>query len=335
MICVRAPSRLHFGLVSLFAGATWPNLLGEQAVPVRRFGGAGLMILEPGIELTVQPAADWLARGALAETRLEICPPICPSDGTGDVVRPYHPKIHRAGPEHAGLGVGTQLGLAVARALAVAFGLPNLDATELARHAGRGQRSGVGIHGFAHGGFLVEAGHRSGDGVAPLVAHADFPENSRVVLIVPPGGAGLHDRQEEQAFASLCQQQMELETTDCLCRLVLLGMLPAVQECDLDAFGEALYDFNRRAGQVFAAIQGGPYASHQVAELVDFVRRQGIRGVGQSSWGPAVFAVAGDQARAADLAARIRRHFHLETADVLVTPACNHGAAVDVSENDQ
>ena len=327
MIRVRAASRLHFGLLSLFATERWPNRLGEQAVPVRRFGGAGLMVLEPGIELTVRPAAEWSARGALAERALRYARRFAQALAP-DSVRPQHLEICRAGPEHAGLGVGTQLGLAVARALAVSFGLADLDTSKLARHVGRGERSGLGIHGFAHGGFLVEAGHRSENTIAPLVARADFPSSWRVVLALPPWGAGLHDRQEEEAFANLRHGQMELEMTDSLCRLVLLGMLPALRECDLDAFGEALYDFNLRVGQIFAAVQGGPYANCQVNELVAFVRRQGIRGVGQSSWGPAVFAITEDPLQAANLASQIREHFHLETADVLVTPGCNHGAVV-------
>jgi beta-RFAP synthase len=328
MIRVRAPSRLHFGLLSLFCGEMWPNRLGEQAVPARRFGGAGMMILDPGIDLTVRPAAEWSAHGALADRALTYARHFAHALAP-DVVRPQHLEIHRAGPAHIGLGVGTQLGLAIARGLAVSFGLPDLDVIELAKRVGRGRRSGIGVHGFAHGGFLVEAGHRSADAVAPLVARADFPESWRVVLILPPWAAGLHDREEEEAFAALRDGKMDLETTDSLCRLILLGMLPALREYDPNAFGEALYDFNLRAGQMFAAIQGGPYASREVTELVNFVRRQGIRGVGQSSWGPAVFAITEDHARAADLAHRIRQHFSLEPGNVLVTSACNHGAMVE------
>ncbi len=137
MIRVRAPSRLHFGLLGLSSLEQWPNLLGEKVVPSRRFGGAGLMIQDPGIELTAQPADDWAAEGALAERALEYArhfartfPP--------DIIRPHRLVIERAAPEHAGLGTGTQLGLAVARALGTACGLPDPDALELGRRAGRG-----------------------------------------------------------------------------------------------------------------------------------------------------------------------------------------------------
>jgi beta-RFAP synthase len=331
MIRVHAPSRLHFGLLSLSSPDPWPNLLGEPVVPSRRFGGAGLMIEEPGILLTTQPAADWSAQGALAERTLEYVWSLLQELPSGQI-RPQRLVIERAAPEHVGLGTGTQLGLAVARALTAAAGLAELDVTESARRIGRGQRSGVGVHGFARGGFLVEAGRRDVDTLAPLVAHAAFPETWRIVLVLPPWGSGLHGQQEKEAFAEVGHQRRCLEATDCLCRLLLLGLLPALCEQDLAAFGEALYDFNRRAGESFAAVQGGPFASDRIRHVVEFVRWQGVRGVGQSSWGPAVFAVAEDPLRAADLAERIRKHFQLEAGDVWITAACNRGAALERNE---
>src|SRR5262249_14312178 len=134
---------------------------------------------------------------------------------------------------------------------------------------------------------------------------------------------------EQEAFAGLAGRSGVPDATDVLCRLVLLGLLPAVVERDLEAFGEALYEFNRRVGESFAPVQGGPYAGPRVAELVAFVRGQGVRGVGQSSWGPAVFAVVGGEDRAADLAGRIRGRFGLDRGGVVVTQACNHGAVVE------
>ena len=51
---IRTPSRLHFGLLG------W----GPQAS--RQFGGVGLMIDAPGIDLVVEPASSWLIEGPLA-----------------------------------------------------------------------------------------------------------------------------------------------------------------------------------------------------------------------------------------------------------------------------
>jgi len=103
-------------------------------------------------------------------------------------------------------------------------------------------------------------------------------------------------------------------------------MLPALAEADCDNFGAALYEFNALAGQSFAAVQGGRYASPRVAEVVDFVRQQGVRGVGQSSWGPGVFAVVPDREQASDLVRRLRVQFGLGVAEAFETRAWNQGA---------
>jgi beta-RFAP synthase len=190
----------------------------------------------------------------------------------------------------------------------------------------------LGVHGFARGGLLAEVGKRSAEGVAPLAARIDFPDKWRVVLVVPAGqrqGAeGLHGADEGQTLARLRQAPADLARTDALCRLALLGLLPAAAEQDLEGFGEALYDFNRRSGEMFAPVQGGLYAGPVAEQMVAFVRSLGVRGVAQSSWGPTVFAVAGDEAQAEELARGLRGRFRLNPTEVLVTGACNRGALV-------
>ena len=52
------------------------------------------------------------------------------------------------------------------------------------------------------------------------------------------------------------------------------------------------------AGLCFAANQGGPYFTPQLARLVEEIRELGVRGVGQSSWGPTLFALLPDEAAA-------------------------------------
>jgi beta-RFAP synthase len=334
MIRVCAPSRLHFGLLNLPRAepqpAAWPDLDGQPALPARLFGGAGLMVQAPGIQLRAEPAATWSAEGPLAERVLAFARQFVrtlPPEAPGSLPRPHRLIVEHGAPEHMGLGTGTQLGLAVARALALAYGLDDLDPVALARQVGRGRRSALGIHGFAQGGFLVEAGKRRPDDVAPLVARRAFPQAWRVVLVLPSGGQGRHGVTEHQAFAHLAAQQA-LTETDALCRLVLLGMLPALAEGDGIAFGEAVYDFNRRVGESFRQVQGGTYAHARSAEVVAFVRRQGVPGVGQSSWGPALFALVDDQDRADDLSRRLRQQFSLAPREVLTTAASNQGAQV-------
>lgn len=314
MLRIQTASRLHFGFLSLPGS-------GEGA---RRFGGVGLMVERPGLRVSATPAAEWSAEGPLAVRALAFARAFA-GDGAGGV--PQRLVVEQAAPEHAGLGTGTQLGLAVGRLLATAWGL-DLGAAELARLVGRGRRSALGVHGFEQGGFLVESGKRGDDGLSPLAVRVAFPEAWRVVLAIPRQAPGLHGPDELGAFRQLAESAAVLPT-DALCRLVLLGMLPALAEGDVGAFGEALFEFNARAGEAFAPVQGGPYAGPRVAELVALLRGQGARGVGQSSWGPAVFAVLPDEGQAADLAARVQRRFGLGADEVFVTRARNGGAVVE------
>jgi beta-RFAP synthase len=291
---VETGSRLHFGLFNLGSGP-------------RRFGGVGLMVEEPAVVVSVQPAREWSASGPLAERALAFAQRLSSE--------PMALVVEKAGPAHAGLGCGTQLALAVGRAVC-----PKLTPLELASRLGRGQRSAVGIHGFAQGGFLVEAG-KQGDEISPLLERVDFPPEWRILLAIPSWAEGLHGHAERRAFEEISPST----PSDYLQRLAMQVMLPAVAGRDLDTFGEALFEFNRRVGEAFAAVQGGPYASQRLAELVDFIRGHGVRGVGQSSWGPAIFAVA-TQDRAESLCASIRRRFNLPEAEAFITSARNRGA---------
>jgi beta-RFAP synthase len=325
---------LHFGLLSLAAeGERWPDREGQTAMPARRFGGVGLMVRRPGIELSAERWDSWEAQGALAKRALDFARRVAEAlvrEKPEAVGPPLRLSVRLSAPEHAGLGTGTQLGLAVTKIVTAAWGI-EATVEDLARWSGRGLRSALGVYGFDRGGLLVEAGKGSTQHLAPLAARLDFPEDWRVVLVVParggPGAEGLHGPEESAAFALRKPQEADLARTNALCRLALLGLIPAAVEHDLEAFGEALYDFNRRSGEMFAAIQSGLYAGAAVADVVAYIRSQGIRGVGQSSWGPTVFAVVGDEDRAEDLAQRLGCRLDPDQAQVLISEACNSGAA--------
>jgi beta-RFAP synthase len=330
MITIRTPSRLHFGLLGLAEDTHWPNVAGEPAIPGRAFGGVGLMVQDPGVQVQVSPSTAWSAVGPLAERALAfaqryaaaVCqqwPDFTPACQTI--------LVEHATPEHTGLGTGTQLGLAVAQALAKAWALDEEPAF-LAHRIGRGLRSALGVYGFEHGGFLVEGGKSGADELSPLVARVPFPEAWRVVLILPTQRTGLHGPTESEAFYRLAQCGPMQRQTEALCRLVLLSLLPALVEGDVATFGEALHDFNARSGEMFAPVQGGIYATAAVAEVVGFVRRRGVKGVGQSSWGPTVFAVVENDDRATDLERCLRQNFGTGQTETIITRAWNHGAVI-------
>ena len=350
VVRVRAPSRLHFGLLS-FGGTS-----------KRQFGGVGVMVDAPGLSITFRRADRLSATGPLAERALEFARRFAahwqPADrGRGDAVQSAawmtaaggepaaHIEIESAPPAHVGMGTGTQLGLAVAAGLArlacAASGtargrtagdappdrVSDREAVRWARWVGRGERSAIGTHGFARGGLLVEGGKQAAATVSPLISRLELPDAWRFVLLVDREKRGLSGAQECRAFADL--PPTGPEATAALCREVLVDLLPAAAEGDFDAFAESLYRYGHEAGLLFAQRQGGAYAAGLQTELVAWLRAQGVRGVGQSSWGPTIFALTRDSAEAAALAAEVGRHFAAANLLAIVAAPANRGALVE------
>jgi beta-ribofuranosylaminobenzene 5'-phosphate synthase len=272
--------------------------------PARRaFGGVGLMVEQPCVVVSVRPAETWQFEGPLASRAQGVALKFVAGLPEADR-RPFQVLVERCPAEHSGLGVGTALGLAVAKALAVECGFADLSAVDLAVRVGRGQRSAVGVHGFDGGGLIVEPGKLPGEAVSPLVARVTLPDEWRVVVFTPVVHGHWHGSREQRAFDS-AKSAPRAGVTDALCRTALQGILPAALGGDLDVFGDAVHEFNRLAGEPFAAAQGGSYASPEVAALINLLRAGGVRGVGQSSWGPSVFAVVGSEADAIACRARV------------------------------
>ncbi|HMH82777.1 MAG TPA: beta-ribofuranosylaminobenzene 5'-phosphate synthase family protein [Gemmatimonadales bacterium] len=286
---VEAPARLHFGVL---------DLRGDLG---RRFGGIGAAVPAPSLLLEARPAARLEAEGPDAARALEFARRFAAHHGLDLRLRFC---VHRSIPAHAGLGSGTQLALAVARASAELSGLAT-EVTALARVVERGRRSGVGTWTFAHGGFVLEGG-RTGDAarIAPLLARLPFPEGWRCVVAVPQGKPGLAGDQEAAAFARL--PSPSARDVERVAHLVLMQLLPALAEADLGGFGAALEEVQRITGGWFASAQGGVFAPGETGELVERLRAWGAVGVGQSSWGPAVYGIVSDQAASRALAERVR-----------------------------
>ena len=289
-VFVEAPARLHFGVLDL-AGR-----LG------RHFGGLGAAIPCPSLLLEAAPAATLSSQGPDAERAMEFARRFLTFHGlpaSGRLV------IHKTIPSHAGLGSGTQLALAVARALAEVHGLP-ADPVDLAQAVGRGKRSAIGTWTFALGGFIVEGGRRPDtEGIAPLLARFEVPSGWRCVVAVPPGARGLSGDAETTAFEQLpTPADREVERVS---HLVLMQLLPALVDADLASFGEALSAVQRITGAWFAQQQGGIFAPGPTERLVADMAAWGAAGVGQSSWGPAVYGLVDSDDAARDLAQRVGR----------------------------
>lgn len=314
---VETGSRLHIGPLAVGATAG------------RQFGGLGLMIDQPGFELTAEYLAsdaenDLLDIPACHREAAERTLSRARAGSVAGALRSIRLGLQHSIPAHAGLGSGTQLALAIGRALAELEGA-SPSAAELAARVGRGTRSAIGTEGFDRGGLILDGGKRAPDQLGVIAARIDMPD-WRIVLIVPQDATGISGPAERQAFGQL--SPMPAETTDRLCRLVLMGLLPAVRENDFAAASESLYDYGRAVGEYFAPVQGGVYAHPAMREVVPLIRSWGTCGVGQTSWGPSLFALAPEDAAAAELCERLAREPLCRGCRLITAKPMNSGASV-------
>ena len=305
---VEAPARLHLGLI---------DLRGELG---RRFGGLGAALERPSVTVEVRPAREVKARGPGARRAEEFARRFLQHHG---LERGAAIHVRRAIQPHVGLGSGTQLALSVSAALAELFGM-DTDADELARTVGRGRRSAVGTWLFQRGGFVVEGG-RSPDRPppGPLLFHHKVPERWRCVVAIPDVPRGLSGKAEAAAFKSL--PPPSTQKVGRIARLVLMCALPALLEEDLKGFGEAVSEIQEHVGDCFKEAQGGRFAHPTSERLIRELRSHGACGAGQTSWGPAVFALAADADQAEYLAGLARENLD-SGGEVFVTPFANVGA---------
>jgi beta-RFAP synthase len=176
------------------------------------------------------------------------------------------------------------------------------------------------------GGFLVDRGKSNRDELAPLDFRADFPSDWPVLIIMFRGRQGLSGTSENDAFRGL--PPVSRRQREEMVRLVRDQIVPAILGQDYDCFASALYSFGRTSGMFFREIQGGPYNGPEVAGMVAQIRETGVQAVGQTSWGPSVYAILDHEERANDLVQRLTKKFG-EKIEIIRTRADNQGFRSD------
>jgi beta-ribofuranosylaminobenzene 5'-phosphate synthase len=296
----------------------------------RQFGGLGIMLKSPRMTVRVRPDPDFVVRyGRYARRAAEFA-----RHWSVYRLAKGTPKCHidvtESFPEHVGLGSGTQLGLALARALDEFYAMPEANPQQLAASVDRGRRSAVGTHGFFHGGLIIESGKLKDESLAPMEARLELPEAWRFVLIRPDTGPGMSGEREKSVFRQIAP--ISAEISDRLRRIVATEIVPGAMSKDLNAFGEGVFQYGSLAGSCFAPWQSGSYASPLSAEIVEFLRTQGVTGIGQTSWGPTLFALVGDDSQGSEIIGKLKGQFVGRELEMGVAAVDNLGARVESND---
>lgn len=280
------------------------------------------MIADPGTEVVVS-RCEQFDTGAVEATRIHsIAQNIARLMGT-DELPPCRVQVSKLPPQHAGLGSGTQLSMAVAEAICRFCGIewtPERLATEI---ADRGKRSAVGLHGYFHGGLVFESGSDRPDGCS-FQRRVNLSPSWTVVIVRPRTPvATVSGEHETRQFDRL--PPVDQATVTDLRHQIEQHILPAAEADDFRSFADAITKYNAASGELFRAVQGGCYNGPEVESVVRWFLQQGIRGVGQSSWGPGVFAWLENRQDAEQLVECLP-----ETIEpIVITSAMNEGRQVE------
>lgn len=311
---VKTPARLHLGLI---------DMNGDLG---RMFGGLGVGIDHPNVIVEAQNAENFSVTGQEAELATILTKRFFSA-------YPVQPKVHinivEAIPAHIGLGSGTQFSLAIATALARLFDV-KASIPELAVTMGRARRTSVGTSIFERGGFVVDGGKNLNNAkFPPLIYRQPFPREWRFIVAVPNLNKGLSNSEETSAFSKL--SRAPAEDVGKICRLIMLKLLPALAEHDLESFGDALTKIQVLTGNHFAQAQGGTYYSPAAAECIEFMKKTGAYGVGQSSWGPALYGVV-KQEEAKQTLSKVKAYLRKSVGgEAFVARANNKGASIKLT----
>jgi beta-ribofuranosylaminobenzene 5'-phosphate synthase len=315
-IQVKTPARLHLGLI---------DMNGDLG---RMFGGLGVGIDHPNIIVEAKNADNFSVTGQ--ETDLTTT--LAKRFFSAYKVQPkVHINVIQAIPAHIGLGSGTQFSLAIATALA---SLLDVEVTipELAEAMGRARRTAVGTSIFEWGGLVVDGGKNPNTSKCPpLIYHQSFPSEWRFIVAVPSLKEGLSNSEENQAFDRLAK--IPAEDVGQICRLIMLKLLPAVAEHDIESFGSALTKIQIITGTHFAQSQGGTYSSPAAADCIQFMKKEGAYGVGQSSWGPTLYGVVKKE-EARTVFSKVKAYLREGVGgQAFIAKANNKGATIRVIED--
>jgi beta-ribofuranosylaminobenzene 5'-phosphate synthase len=326
-VIVETPSRIHVTLIDMHGG------LG------RVDGGVGLTLNEPSILLEVKRSSELEVHGCDPRTEERI------KHLTRQVLKNIHIEgnasitVRTIFPSHIGLGSGSQLALATARALCELFGR-TMTVPELAQLVGRGGTSGIGTAAFASGGFIIDGGHRFGSkseksdfrpssasrGVKPppVIVRYDFPSDWRILLAIPNLPTGASGNHEFDIFQQNCP--IPVDEVRQLCHEVLMRMLPAIIEHDIDLFGSSI---NAIQNIGFKKVEHN-HQSKQISKLLEAMREAGAAGAGMSSFGPTLYAIGDTDMKSIERTAQSFMQ-NENGGTTLITSVRNSGASVRVT----
>lgn len=309
---ITTPSRIHITLIDLNASIG------------RMDGGIGLALDKPNIKISARRHDKISVKGPIQEKGKEAAIKILKVLGIEGGIKV---DIKEAYTQHIGLGSGTQVAVAVGKAICDLYGR-KMSIREIAEIVGRGGTSGIGTAAFEAGGFILDGGHSTKEkkdflpssaskaAPAPVIARYDFPD-WKIVLVIPKIGKDVHGGEEVNIFQKYCP--IDLREVQRLCHTIVMKTLPSIIDEDIQSFGQSI---NEIQSMGFKKIEVG-LQSEEVKRILRICQENSY-GAGLSSFGPTIYSIVEDED---ELLNSLTKESGIE--QIVVTKANNSGAIVE------
>ncbi|MCW4032413.1 MAG: beta-ribofuranosylaminobenzene 5'-phosphate synthase [Candidatus Bathyarchaeota archaeon] len=326
-VSVKTPSRLHFSLIDMNGSLNRIN------------GSIGLALNFPNYELEVTPSKELEVHGEQTELFEKAAIIFYNHFNLKEKVTI---KILKTIPRHVGLGSTTQGYLGIGSALSRLHKI-ELSTRQLAEIMGRGGTSGIGTAAFQTGGFILDGGHSlktikrenifvpssiSKLPPPPILMRYKFPTNWKFVIAIPNIQKGLHGRKEVRIFEERCP--IPPQEVGEMCRLILMKILPAILEEDIEDFGSGI-----SALEELGFAKSTSDLMHSTTKAcIKLMKNNGAYGVGQSSFGPTTYGIVEGVTEARKLSTTIRSYLEDEFngGEVFYSEANNKGHELEIDE---
>jgi len=160
--------------------------------------------------------------------------------------------------------------------------------------------------------------------VNPITGRIDLPETWHVAILLPRHEIDtVSGQREANNFGKL--RRATVDHRHRLRACLTERLLPAAAAGDFENFTDALARYNHDSGMLFADVQGGPYNGAVVSATIQLAQDNEGHGVGQSSWGPGVFAWFPNRQSAHRFADQIDPNVH----QVTIAAALNRAASLN------
>jgi beta-ribofuranosylaminobenzene 5'-phosphate synthase len=251
-------------------------------------------------------------------------------------------KVRGIIPRHVGLGSKTQLALALGDGISRLLKLDNTPLSKeiLASIVKRGGTSGIGVTSYFHGGAIIDGGHEFGVGKekesflpssassaspAPVLSRDDLPVGWRAVIGIPMLEKGAHDAEEVGIFKHYCP--VPIAEVQQLSHVILMKLLPAIKQQRFNEICACINIFqNTGFKKVEVDLRGKAYR-----RMLQDWRDAGAPCSGMSSFGPAIYSLAENDAQAFALRKSLDSILRPHGGTSFISKLQNTGAIINYS----